>query len=195
MNSFPFSLSLWQMEMIPWYAILAYFVINWQRVKQARTDEGPESRFVHGALGVVGALLLFSTRFRIGVLGWRFVPQSVWLQGYAILVTSLGGIFAIWARYTLGREWSGNITTKVNHELIRSGLYAFIRHPIYTGILLAAAGTVLFVGEWRGILAFLFFVATFVHKANKEEILMTREFGDRYEKYRQETGFLIPRFH
>jgi protein-S-isoprenylcysteine O-methyltransferase Ste14 len=74
-----------------------------------------------------------------------------------------------------------------------SGPYAYVRHPIYTGILLASVGTALFVGEWRAALAIVFAVIGFAIKAKQEESLMNSEFGERYQEYRERTGFLIPR--
>lgn len=83
---------------------------------------------------------------------------------------------------------------KEDHQLIRSGPYAYVRHPIYMGMLLAGAGTALFIGEWRGILALLLAATAQVRKARKEEALMTTEFGDQYQEYRRHAGFLSPRF-
>jgi protein-S-isoprenylcysteine O-methyltransferase Ste14 len=187
--------SLSQIELIPWYAILVYFVVASARVKQDRTEEALTSRAVHIGLGILGSLFLFTSRFQSGILGQHFVPESRWLQAYGTLLTFAGAAITIWARYALGEYWSSRITVKEDHQLIRSGPYALVRHPIYTGILVAAAGRALFVGEWCAVVGFCFFLATFVYKARKEEAWMNAEFGDRYQSYRQQTGFLIPRFY
>jgi protein-S-isoprenylcysteine O-methyltransferase Ste14 len=84
---------------------------------------------------------------------------------------------------------------KVDHQLICSWPYAWVRHPIYTGMLLACVGTVVFVGEWRAALGILFAIIGLAIKARKEELLMRAEFGELYEEYRKRTGFLIPRFY
>ncbi len=70
-----------------------------------------------------------------------------------LILTALGIAFAFWARYSLGQNWSSKVTIKVEHELIRNGPYAYVRHPIYTGILLALVGTALAIAEWRAVIA------------------------------------------
>jgi protein-S-isoprenylcysteine O-methyltransferase Ste14 len=164
------------------------------RVKRTRTPEDAASRLPHLVLMMLAAVLMFTTRLRIGPLGARFIAQNIWVQSAGVLLTSLGAAVAIWARYSLGQYWSSKVVVKEDHRLIRSGPYAYVRHPIYTGMLLAGAGTALFIGEWRGILALLLAATAQVRKARKEEGLMTAEFGDRYQEYRRHTGFLAPRF-
>ena len=99
---------------------------------------------------------------------------------------------AIWARRHLGSNWSGLVTFKRDHELICTGPYRWVRHPIYTGLLLAVLGTALVLGEWRGILALLLLIVAHTLKARREEALMARHFGSVYEDYRRKTGFLVP---
>jgi protein-S-isoprenylcysteine O-methyltransferase Ste14 len=186
-------MSLWQWELIPWEAFFIYFAISMFRVKQTKAPEPLASRLPHIALMVAAAVLLFTTRFRMGFLGSRFIAESIWPQYAGIMLTSLGTAVALWARYSLGRYWSSEVVVKENHQLIRSGPYAYVRHPIYTGMLLAGAGTTLFIGEWRGIFAVLLAATAQVRKARKEEVLMKAEFGDQYMEYRKHTGFLTPR--
>jgi len=96
-----------------------------------------------------------------------------------------------WARRHLGRFWSARVTLKVDHQLIQSGPYASVRHPIYSGLLLAMLGT---TREWHALLGVgLFFLAHW-QKARREEALLAREFGVSYQQYRNQTGALIPRF-
>jgi protein-S-isoprenylcysteine O-methyltransferase Ste14 len=83
---------------------------------------------------------------------------------------------------------------KVDHQLIRSGPYAYVRHPLYAGLLVAMAGTALVVGEWRAVLGVLVGLMEFSRKAGKEEALLTTEFNQDYQEYRRHTGFLGPRF-
>jgi protein-S-isoprenylcysteine O-methyltransferase Ste14 len=101
--------------------------------------------------------------------------------------------FAIWARRHIGRNWSGQITIRQEHELIRTGPYARIRHPSYTGLLLALAGTAIAIGEYRAIVAFAVIAIGFVVKAKREESLLTKEFGRAFDEHRQQTGFFLPR--
>jgi len=100
---------------------------------------------------------------------------------------------AIWARLILGENWSARVIVKQGHQLISSGPYAYVRHPIYSGFLLAVTGTAIVIGEWRGLLAIVLVVVTQSLKAQREEKFMLSEFGDRYAQYQRETGFLLPR--
>jgi protein-S-isoprenylcysteine O-methyltransferase Ste14 len=139
-------------------------------------------------------LLLASHRLDVGLLGRRFVPESSSLRDLGIFLTFVGAGIAIWARYSLGQYWSARVTLKIDHRLIRSGPYAYVRHPLYAGLLLAMAGTALVVGEWRAVIAVLVALIEFSRKAAKEEALLSTEFNDDYEEYRKHAGFLTPRF-
>ena len=86
------------------------------------------------------------------------------------------------------------MTLKEDHQLIRTGPYARMRHPIYTGLAVAMFGTALVVGEWRALLGAFLVLTAHVLKARKEESWLTERFGEAYENYRRETGFLLPRF-
>ena len=189
------TLTLWQIDLIPWYAFLIYFGINALRVKQTKIGEDPGKRLLHVVPMVLAAFLLFSRRsLRIGPLGTRFMPALASAQYCGIGLTFLGAAIAIWARYCLGQYWSSRVTLKVDHQLIRSGPYAYVRHPLYTGMLTGIAGTALVLGQWRGVLALLLALAAFWRKASTEEALLRSEFGDQYAEYRRQTGFLIPWF-
>jgi protein-S-isoprenylcysteine O-methyltransferase Ste14 len=137
--------------------------------------------------------LLFSDLPRIGLLRLRFTPTEAWIAWLGFAVTSLGVVTAIWARYFIGEYWSSRVTLKEGHRLIRSGPYQFVRHPIYTGMLLGAIGRALTIGEWRGILAVVLVLGAHWRKARREESLLTAEFGEEYAAYRRSTGFLFPR--
>jgi protein-S-isoprenylcysteine O-methyltransferase Ste14 len=187
-------LTLWQIDLIPWYAFALYWAITALRVKRTKTSEESSDRFGTIIVLVVAFVLLFDNRVPVGPLHLRFVPANRGIAWAGILLTALGAAIAIWARRCLGEFWSARITLKEGHRLIRTGPYRFVRHPIYSGMLLAAAGTALVVGEWRGVLAvFLIFMAH-SRKAAREEALLTQEFGEEYSAYRRSTGALFPRF-
>jgi protein-S-isoprenylcysteine O-methyltransferase Ste14 len=118
----------------------------------------------------------------------------MWIEWMGAIATLAGVLFAIWARYTIGKEWSGEVQIKEDHQLIRSGPYAHIRHPIYTGMLLALTGTAITVGEYRAILGVALFLIGFVRKAKKEESFLASEFGPAFDEHRRHTGFFLPRF-
>jgi len=111
----------------------------------------------------------------------------------AIAITIAGMALAVWARVYLGRNWSSAPTIKQQHQLIRSGPYRFVRHPIYSGILLAMAGTFLANGKVRGAVAVVLVWLAWSIKSGMEEVFMTRTFGAEYEEYCRTTGALFPR--
>jgi protein-S-isoprenylcysteine O-methyltransferase Ste14 len=122
----------------------------------------------------------------------RFLSAAPALGYIGLALTAAGCGFAIWARLTLGSNWSGRATVKAGHELIVSGPYALARHPIYTGLLVAAAGTALARGEWRCILGIALIIIAFLIKMSHEEKLMLQTFPDAYPRYRQRVKALIP---
>jgi protein-S-isoprenylcysteine O-methyltransferase Ste14 len=125
------------------------------------------------------------------VLTRRFLPQGdvFPVLGTVLLAAGLG--FSVWARRHLGRNWSAHVVVKQGHELVRTGPYRWVRHPIYTGILLALLGMVVAFGEWRGLLAMGFALLSFAVKSGQEERRMGEVFPE-YEQYRRETAALIP---
>jgi protein-S-isoprenylcysteine O-methyltransferase Ste14 len=112
---------------------------------------------------------------------WRATPG---LAVVAATVTAAGLSVALWARAVLGGNWSGAIVLKEHHELIDRGPYAFVRHPIYTGVLLMALGTVMFWGTRAGMIVFAMMVAGLIVKARGEELLLTKHFPEVYPHYR-----------
>jgi protein-S-isoprenylcysteine O-methyltransferase Ste14 len=108
----------------------------------------------------------------------------------ALLAAGLG--FAVWARVHLGRNWSGTVSVKEDHELIRSGPYAYVRHPIYTGILAAVLGTAIASGTVRALIGLVIIAAALVRKSHIEERFMRETFPGQYERYSAEVPALIP---
>ncbi|HXM60366.1 MAG TPA: isoprenylcysteine carboxylmethyltransferase family protein [Terriglobales bacterium] len=187
-------ITLSNLEFAPWYALLIYWALSALRLKRIKVSEDPASRLWHIGIMVLAFMLLYSDRLALGPLGWRFAPQSALVWAPGILLTYVGAGLAIWARYSLGQYWSGRVTLKEDHQLIRVGPYAYVRHPIYSGLLLAMGGTALVVGEWRALVGVLLALFELSRKAAKEEALLATEFGDQYGEYRRQAGFLTPRF-
>jgi protein-S-isoprenylcysteine O-methyltransferase Ste14 len=132
-----------------------------------------------------------------GELGWnwlnlRLVPegQASTAVGYGLLMA--GMLFAGWARLFLGGNWSSNVTLKQDHTLIRSGPYRIVRHPIYTGLLVALLGTAIALGELRCFLGVLLAAIAWKIKSMSEETLMVQQFGDQYARYREQVKGLVP---
>ena len=129
-----------------------------------------------------------------GILGRRFIPQSHDFYFAGVLLTAAGLGLAFWARYNLGRNWSSQITLKEGHTLVCAGPYKYLRHPIYSGILLAIVGTALTVGRYRALLALVLAFFGFWWKAHQEDAWLARAFGEQFEQHRQRTGRLLPRW-
>ena len=128
----------------------------------------------------------------IVALAWRFIgPGPVSADtGLALTLAGLG--LANWARFQIGRNWSGLVELKQDHELIRSGPYSLVRHPIYSGFMLATFGTAIAYGQLRGFLSFVLILAAWGYKSRVEETFLIHQFGAEYERYRHEVKGLIP---
>jgi protein-S-isoprenylcysteine O-methyltransferase Ste14 len=175
----------WDALGVVWLAGLAF-------TKRTVRSQSLGTRLFYLALGFLGFSLLGGSWCRIGWLGARFVPESHSLALSGLAVTVAGCLFAIWARLTLGSNWSGRATVKAGHELITSGPYALARHPIYTGLMVAVAGTALAKGEWRCVLGGIVILIALMVKMGQEERLMMQTFPVAYPAYRQHVKALIP---
>lgn len=168
--------------MISWGVFVLVWLIGMGGNKPATRIESLGDRSLH----IFGTILAFSLLFRDPPAAQ---PFGGWL---GFVITVLGAVVAIWARITLGRNWSASVTLKKNHELIRRGPYRFVRHPIYAGTLLAILGTGLAFGHIQGVLAFFVALVTWKRKTRTEEQFMVEQFGRQYEEYRREVKSLIP---
>ena len=160
--------------------------------KRATRSERAGSFLGHTLLIAAAFFLLFSARARIGPLGWRFLPESNAVSYAGLAVTIAGAALAVWARLFLGGNWSSAVTIKEDHQLVRRGPYAVVRHPIYSGLLLAAAGTAIALGEWRGLVALILAFVGWRLKSRVEERFMIEQFGAEYEAYERQVKALIP---
>lgn len=137
--------------------------------------------------------LLFWRQTAIGFLGARFIPSTPPITIVAFTIVLLGMAIALWSRIHLGKFWSDKVVLQSEHQLICSGPYARMRHPIYSGVLLGVLGTAFMLGEWRGLLAFLLLLVNYAIKARKEEHLLAAQFGPGFAQHLSRTGFLLPR--
>jgi len=177
-----------------WLAWLLYWSVGAQGNKRAARVDSLGGMLVYRVPLVLAVILLFTGPPGAGVvwLWLRFLPPSAawhWL-GLALLLPGLG--FACWARVTLGRNWSATVQLKQDHELVVAGPYRWVRHPIYTGILLGLLGTALVFGQWRGLLVLALAAVAFWFKLRHEEAWMRERFGSRYVDYMRTTRALIP---
>jgi protein-S-isoprenylcysteine O-methyltransferase Ste14 len=176
-----------------WILFAVYWLISAFKRKKTKQRESILQRLTY-VLPLLLAFLLFSRpEANYGWLGAPLYPQSLAAGWLGVLLTAAGVAIAIWARVHLGTNWSGVVTLKEDHELIRTGPYRTIRHPIYTGILLAVLGSVVALGQVRGVIAFVIIWLSFYIKARREESLLSAEFGPRFTEHQQHTGMFLPR--
>ena len=189
MSSMPaFSLAL-----CCWVILWIYWLLSAASQKAEKKRESASERMGQIIPILVCYVLLFEPFMGFGWLGLRFVPKRPELEFVGLFITALGVALAIWARAHLGANWSAAVSIRTDHELIGSGPYRYIRHPIYTGMILAAIGTALVIGQVRGLLAVGIFLVAFYGKASKEERWLTQEFADRFNAHAARTGMFLPK--
>ena len=175
-----------------WAVLGLYWLITAIGTKKVAVNESSGLRVLRLAIIAALFVLLGTDWLRIGPLAWRFVPRNSTVIWLGVLLTGAGVALAIWARWMLGRNWSDKVVLKVDHELICNGPYRYLRHPIYTGILLALAGTVLVIGEWRGVVALVLMGTNYYVKATREEKILVANFGEAFVEHKKRTGFFLP---
>lgn len=175
-----------------WIAWFAYWVISAAATKATRRRESPFSRLSYTLPLLGGVSLIAWPRVGLGWFSSQLLPDAPWHYFLALVLVLAGLVFTVWARVHLGRNWSGTVTQKEGHELIRSGPYAHVRHPIYTGLSLALLGSAIACGEPRAFLGFALVLFSFLHKLRLEEQFMRELFPDQYQRYSAQVPALIP---
>jgi len=173
-----------------WVAWLAYWAWSSRHVNRTVDRQSWTSR-----LTLVGALLV-GVFVLPAILGERvdalvFSP-SVWSAAIGSGLCLSGLALSIWARRTLGRNWSAMVTLKERHELVRSGPYRYVRHPIYTCVLTMGLGTCLLSGRVRAFMVLAMVLLAFLVKMRREERLLESHFGGAYIEYRKSVRALVP---
>jgi protein-S-isoprenylcysteine O-methyltransferase Ste14 len=177
-----------------WMVFGVYWLAAALRLNRMKKREPSRDRLLRFIVMGIAFVLLYGSDSRLGILNARFIPRLPWIRQLGAALTCLGIAFAIWARYHIGRSWSSTVSLRADHQLIRTGPYSCIRHPIYTGIILALFGTVLAIGRYRAIVALAIMLIGFIWKARREETLLSTEFGPACEEHKRLTGFFFPRF-
>jgi protein-S-isoprenylcysteine O-methyltransferase Ste14 len=175
-----------------WAAWFVYWHVAAFGTKPARRRESVASRLSH-ILPLALAVALFIQPGLAGpALGAPILARSPGFDIAGALLVAAGLGFAVWARLHLAGNWSGTVTLKQDHELVRSGPYALLRHPIYTGLLLAAVGTVVAIDRWSAVIALALMATAFLRKIVIEERFMADAFGPAYAAYSRGTARLVP---
>jgi len=173
-----------------WIAWLAYWLIMASMTKPTIERRGFIGYRLVALVVVVGLLaagrvLHVSSRSQL----WQTTLPLGIVTDWIVLA---GAAFTVWARITLGRNWSGEVTFKQGHELIESGPYALARHPIYTGLIVMALGTAINYGRAIGFVLFLSLCAALWWKARQEERIMSEHFPKAYAEYKTRVRAIIP---
>ena len=172
-----------------WVLWIAYWFFSAFNTKRAVYKQPLGQRLTFLTILVVGVVLIM----KIPTLRERFFSVNLPTQIAGILLVVAGLAFAVWARVHLGKNWSGWVALKQDHELIQSGPYRLARHPIYTGVLIAIVGTMLaLLPSIGGICAIALALAALFYKIRQEEALMLQQFPDQYPAYKSRVKALIP---
>ena len=171
---------------VGWIVFWAYWLV------MAFTAKAGRSRWTQFAAVRVGAILvvLFLLRRRL-LADHKAETHNPLLLGIGLTIFILGLALAVWARVYLGRNWGMPMSQKADPELVTTGPYEKIRHPIYTGIILGMVGTAVAVSIYW-LIAVALFSAYFIYSAVVEERYLTREFPDTYPAYKRSTKMLVP---
>jgi protein-S-isoprenylcysteine O-methyltransferase Ste14 len=173
--------------------LVTVWVVGAFTTRQTARQQTNKSRLLQMEILLLGMWLLFGQGTGFTWMNEAAFPVTAAVAMAALATTLVAGVaFAIWARLTLGANWSGVITVKEGHTLVRRGPYCIVRHPIYTGLLTAVAGTALTYRSIRGILAMPIVAFGLWLKTLTEERFMVQEFGEQYLCYKQEVRALVP---
>lgn len=175
-----------------WLTFLIVWLLAAVSTKRSVYRESGGQRLRY-ALPIVAAYFLLTNGRRLPYpLNIRVVPHTaiVAWAGMILCVAGLG--FAIWARLVIGRNWSGAVTLKEDHELIERGPYRLVRHPIYTGLLSMFVATAIVLGHLAGCIGIVIVFASFWTKLIREEKVMLNQFPNKYAAYRKRVKRLIP---
>ena len=179
---------------IVWLGFGIYWAVSARQSAAAESTEANRYRALRLAILVTTFTLLLAPWLGFSILNTRAYPDNFPVRWLGAVLTTAGIGLAISARWHLGENWSDKVELKVDHQLIRSGPYAYLRHPIYSGTLLGVAGTALAIGMVRGGVAFCLLLTSYAIKARKEESVLAGKFGDAFRAHQRNTGFLLPKF-
>ena len=177
---------------ICWLIWACIWIVASRNVKPTERSEQPLSRLSNTLPIWLAAFFLIVPHSWLGVLSRRVLPHGIASFGIGALLVVAGLGFAIWARYHIGRNWSGVITVKEDHTLVKTGPYALVRHPIYSGLLLAILGSAIARGHIGGILAIALILYAILRRVRIEEHWMAETFGQDYVDYAASTPALAP---
>jgi protein-S-isoprenylcysteine O-methyltransferase Ste14 len=171
--------------LVGWLAFWIYWLVASANTKRGTTRWG---QFAGFRVGIVLVVLLL---LRVGVLKGHADVNNPWLWAVGLALFVLGLALAVWARVYIGRNWGMPMSRKDEPELVTTGPYHTIRHPIYSGMILAMIGTAIAV-SWYWVIGVVLLGAYFIYSARQEERYMTEQFPATYPDYKRSTKMLVP---
>jgi protein-S-isoprenylcysteine O-methyltransferase Ste14 len=174
-----------------WVIFVGYWLVSAARGKKIAERQSVPSALAHRIPIGLGWWLLIFPRFR-PPMNQLVMPHVDMVLLTGALICVLGLLVTIWARRTLAGNWSSDVTFKQGHELVCAGPYRFVRHPIYTGLLIMCVGTGIEVGQLRCWIGTAAVLIGFWIKLSQEERLLLRHFPEAYPDYRKRVKALVP---
>ena len=170
---------------VGWGAFWLYWLVAAFSMKRGRVPWSRELR-IRAVILVIAIVLI-----RFGVLRGRGLNTDPWRAALGLVLFALGLGFAVWARVHIGRNWGTPMTQKDEPELVTSGPYHLVRHPIYSGVLIASVGTAVAL-SWLWLIVVALAGVYFLYSATVEERYLTEQFPDAYPVYKRSTKMLVP---
>ena len=175
-----------------WIAFIIYWRIKAAGTKTTGRLESAAPQILRALIFVIAIVLFSTTRIPLRWLYLQPWPAGLWPFWLGAIAMVAGLLFAVWAREHLGRNWSHAVEIKQGHELITTGPYSMVRHPIYTGIMAGLLGTAIALSQVRGFIAFVLLFIMLWLKLRREEQWMRSQFGETYATYAHQTAALVP---
>lgn len=175
-----------------WICVGIFWVAGWVGSKRSARTQATGSRALQLSFELAAFYLLLYKETLPSFLRMRVLPDSMITHSMAVTLAAAGAAVAVWARLSLGTNWSAQVTIKEQHELVRTGPYALVRHPIYSGLLLMVLGTAVDIGQVRGFIALALAFTGWFLKSRTEDAFMEQHFGTEYVQYKQHVKGLIP---
>ena len=188
-NPWPLLRSRIFVALMLWIVFFVYWGIAARNSAATKSSESKASTWLHQIVITAALLLLFIPV--PGLTGW-FLPQRLSLIVAGAIVQAVFILLAVWARRHLGRNWSGTVRIGVDHELVKTGPYRFLRHPIYTAMLGMFLGTAMASGQYHALLGVVMLIFAYLRKTRLEEQILGQTFGPEYDDYRRKTWALVP---
>jgi protein-S-isoprenylcysteine O-methyltransferase Ste14 len=176
---------------ICWIVFIVIWLVLSFKAKKPVGENERRNPWLRLAIITAGVILFFNIDAFSSFIHYQPFRSSGFAKGVGVSICAAGIAFAIWARLHLGRNWGMPMMVKEKPDLVTTGPYRFVRHPIYTGIAVAMFGCIITAG-FMWLVWFIIFSASFIYSAIKEEKLMLAQFPEEYPAYMKRTKMLIP---